>query len=114
MIYRCRWQVELLFKELKSDTNWRRSFATGQQAIMKGLVRGSLLALIIRRYIAMQNMPSISVYKAGKNVDVWLLPLLEAYIHQAWLEITARLEWAIAYFNECEKKPTKKLRKIGY
>ncbi len=103
MIYRCRWQVELLFKELKSDTNWR-SFATGQQAIMKGLVWASLLALIIRRYIAMQSMPSASVYKAGKNVDVWLLPLLEAYIHQAWLEITARLEWAIAYISKNAKK----------
>ena len=66
MIYRCRWQVELLFKELKSDTNWRR-FATGQQAIMEGLVWASLLALIIRRYIAMQSMLSVSVYKAGKT-----------------------------------------------
>ena len=44
MIYRCRWQVELLFKELKSDTNWRR-FAAGQQAIMEGLVWARLLAL---------------------------------------------------------------------
>ncbi len=52
----------------------------------------------------MQSMPSASVYKAGKNVDVWLLPLLEAYIHQAWLEITARLEWAIAYISKNAKK----------
>lgn len=29
-IYRCRWQVELLFKELKSHTNWQR-FATAQK-----------------------------------------------------------------------------------
>ena len=68
MIYRCRWQVELLFKELKSETNWRR-FATGQKAIMEGLVWTSLPALIIRRYIAMQSMSSVSLYKAGKNVD---------------------------------------------
>ena len=65
MIYRCRWQVKLLFKELTSDTNWRR-FATSQQAIMEGLVWASLLALIVRRYIAMQSIPSVSVYKAGK------------------------------------------------
>ena len=103
MIYRCRWQVELLFKELKSDTNWR-SFATGQQAIMEGLVWASLLALIIRRYIAMQSLPSASVYKAGKNVDVWLLPILEAYIHQAWSEITVRLEWALLYISKNAKK----------
>ena len=103
MIYRCRWQVELLFKELKSDTNWRR-FATSQQAIMEGLVWASLLALIIRRYIAMQSLPSASVYKAGKNVDVWLLPILEAYIHQAWSEITVRLEWALLYISKNAKK----------
>ncbi|SHO58976.1 Transposase DDE domain protein [Vibrio quintilis] len=36
-VYRCRWQVELLFKELKSDTNWRR-FATRQKAIVEGVV----------------------------------------------------------------------------
>ena len=103
MIYRCRWQVELLFKELKSDTNWRR-FATSQQAIMEGLVWASLLALIIRRYIAMQSLSSASVYKAGKNVDVWLLPILEAYIHQAWSEITVRLEWALLYISKNAKK----------
>ena len=65
-----------------------------KRQIMEGLVWGSLLALIIRRYIAIKSLPSVSVYKAGKNVDVWLLPILEAYIHQAWSEITARLEWA--------------------
>lgn len=36
-IYRCRWQIELLFKELKSDTNWQR-FATSQKAIAEGRV----------------------------------------------------------------------------
>ncbi len=30
-VYRCRWQVELLFKELKSHTHWT-GFATGQKA----------------------------------------------------------------------------------
>ena len=52
----------------------------------------------------MQSMPSVSVFKAGKNVDVWLLPLLEAYIHQAWSEITARLEWAMLYISKNAKK----------
>lgn len=36
-IYRCRWQIELLFKELKSDTNWTR-FATEQKSIVEGLI----------------------------------------------------------------------------
>ena len=71
---------------------------------MEGLVWASLLALIIRRYIAMQSLPSASVYKAGKNVDVWLLPILEAYTHQAWSEIAVRLEWALLYISKNAKK----------
>jgi IS4 transposase len=35
-LYRCRWQVELLFKELKSHTNWKR-FTTALKAIVDGL-----------------------------------------------------------------------------
>ena len=78
---------------------------------MEGLVWASLLALIIHRYIAMQSLPSASVYKAGKNVDVWLLPILEAYIHQAWSEITVRLEWALLYISKNAKKHNKENRR---
>ena len=95
-IYRCRWQIELMFKELKSHTNWQR-FATSQRAIVEGLVWASLLALIIRRSIAMRFMRTVSFFKAAKNVDVWLLPILEALIHHAWSEIEHRLEWAERY-----------------
>lgn len=95
-IYRCRWQVELLFKELKSHTNWKK-FATAQKAIVDGLVWASLLALIIRRSTALQLMPSVSLFKAAKNVDVWLLPILECINHCAWSEITEKLEWASSY-----------------
>ena len=97
-IYRCRWQVELLFKELKSDTHWQR-FATGQAPIVEGLVWASLLALILRRSIARQCVRTVSVFKAAKNVDVWFLPILEAYLHQAWSEITDKLDWALRYIS---------------
>ena len=97
-IYRCRWQVELLFKELKSDTNWQR-FSTCQAEIVEGLVWASLLALILRRSIARQCLQNVSVFKAAKNVDVWFLPILEAYLHQAWSEITHKLDWALRYIS---------------
>jgi hypothetical protein len=86
-IYRCRWQVELLFKELKSHTNWQR-FVTVQKAIVDGLIWASLLALIIRRSTALQILPSVSLFKAAKNVDVWLLPIFECISHGAWSEIS--------------------------
>ncbi|WP_262021709.1 IS4 family transposase [Vibrio quintilis] len=110
-IYRCRWQIELLFKELKSDTNWQR-FATAQKAIVEGLVWASLLALILRRSIALQSAKSVSVYKAAKNVDVWLLPILTAYCHQALSEITNHLDWAIRYIsNNALKSQQRKSKK---
>lgn len=110
-VYRCRWQIELLFKELKSDTNWRR-FATGQQAIAEGLVWASLLTLIIRRSLARQSLPSVSLYKAAKNVDVWLLPILAAYLHQSWSEINEKLDWALKYISRnARKSPQRKSKK---
>ncbi len=39
-IYRCRWQIELLFKELKSHTNWR-GFTTRKETLATGLISGS-------------------------------------------------------------------------
>ena len=79
---------------------------------MEGLVWASLLALIIPGYIAIKVCLPFQCTKAGKNVDVWLLPILEAYIHQAWSEITARLEWAmLAYIKEREKTQQRKTKK---
>jgi hypothetical protein len=89
-IYRCRWQVELLFKELK----W-----------------ASLLALIIRRSIALQIMPSVSLFKAAKNVDVWLLPIFECISHGAWSEISNKIEWATSYISRNAQKSVQRKSK---
>lgn len=102
-IYRCRWQVELLFKELKSHTSWRK-FATAQKSIVDGLVWASLLALIIKRNIAIAIFPAVSLFKAAKNVDVWLLPIFECLSHRAYSEIREKIEWAISYILTNAKK----------
>ena len=47
-LYRCRWQIELLFKELKSH-NRLKAFATRQKAIAEGLIWAGLLALLVKR-----------------------------------------------------------------
>jgi len=109
-IYRCRWQVELLFKELKSHTNWQR-FVTAQKAIVDGLIWASLLALIIRRSIALQIMPSVSFFKAAKNVDVWLLPIFECISHGAWSEISNKIEWATSYISRNAQKSAQRKSK---
>ena len=40
------------------------------------------------------------MYKAVKNLDVWLLPVLTAYSQQAWSEIEERLDWALRYISK--------------
>jgi len=50
-LYRLRWQVELLFKEMKSHTNLKR-FATSKQPIVEGLIWAALAAVTIKRYLA--------------------------------------------------------------
>lgn len=51
--YRLRWQVELLFKELKSHTELRR-FLTANANIAEGFIWAALCALFIRRFLVIQ------------------------------------------------------------
>ncbi len=93
-LYRCRWQVELLFKEWKSH-NRLKGFVTGEKAIAEGLVWTSLLSLVMKRRVAQSVMTGkLSMLKASKNSTTWWLPLFEAVAHRALTEIRERLEWA--------------------
>ncbi len=49
--YRLRWQVELLFKELKSYANLHK-FSTTKEPIAEGLIWASLCAAFLKRYLA--------------------------------------------------------------
>ncbi len=48
--YRLRWQIELLFKELKSYANLHK-FSTTKEPIAEGLIWASLCAAFLKRYI---------------------------------------------------------------
>jgi DDE family transposase len=50
-LYRLRWQVEILFKELKSHANLH-AFDTGKAAIAEAMIWASLLAALLKRSIA--------------------------------------------------------------
>lgn len=77
LLYRTRWQIELLFKELKSHTNLRK-FNTEQKAIVEGLIWASLLTLLLKRLIVNSASPGLSLFKAAKNADVWFCPVVTA------------------------------------
>ena len=49
--YRLRWQVELLFNELKSYANLHK-FSTAKETIAEGLIWASVCAAFLKRYIA--------------------------------------------------------------
>ncbi|MCO7068616.1 IS4 family transposase, partial [Vibrio paracholerae] len=76
-----------------------------------GLIWASLLALIIRRSTALQILPSVSLFKAAKNVDVWLLPIFECISHGAWSEISNKLEWAASYISRNAQKSAQRKSK---
>jgi hypothetical protein len=49
--YRLRWQVELIFKEMKSYANLHR-FGTRKENIAEGLIWAALCAALLKRYLA--------------------------------------------------------------
>lgn len=98
LLYRSRWQVELLFKELKSHTNLRK-FNTEQKAIVEGLIWSSLLTLILKRLIVNAAAPGLSLFKASKNADVWFCPVVTAISQRALREIAHHLDWACQYLR---------------
>ncbi len=50
-LYRFRWQIELLFKEWKSYANLHK-FDTANEHIAAGLIRASLCAAVLKRFLA--------------------------------------------------------------
>ena len=101
MIYRCRWRR--LSYCLRAENRYKlATFCNGQQAIMEGLVWASLHGLDhpqVHRHAKYAVRFGVQS-REKKNVDVWLLPILEAYIRKHGQEATARLEWAIAYIYQ--------------
>lgn len=67
-IYRLRWQIELLFKELKSHTELRK-FLTANSNIAAGFIWAAFCALFIRRFLvcAVQKISGkrLSFHKAA-------------------------------------------------
>ena len=112
MLYRARWQVELLLKELKSHNNLKK-LNTRKKPIVEGLIWASLLTLIIKRAIATQAMNAISMFKAAMNVDAWFIPIMQALADKEYLRLQELLEWAYNYLqNNAEKSQQRKSK--GY
>lgn len=75
-IYRLRWQIELIFKELKSFSELRK-FLTGNEHIVRGFIWAAFCALLIRHFLvgcAQKFTPIVlSFHKAAISSRTFML-----------------------------------------
>ena len=105
-LYRCRWQIELLFKELGKSHNRLEGVRDTTKSDSGRFDLGWLLALLVKRRLALDADWQRGVIDAEdcQNSALWLMPILASIIHGAWQEITEKLEWAMVYLSKTAKR----------
>jgi hypothetical protein len=95
-LYRCRWQVELLFKEWKF-----KGFVTGPKAIAEGLVWTCLLSLVLKQRVAQSLIKEGVIHAEGceKWCDV-VAADIGGKAYRTISEIRERLEWAVDFLSK--------------
>jgi len=86
-LYRLRWQIELLFKDWKSDANLHK-FQSEQRHIVEGMIWASLCAAFLKRAVA-----HWAQLVTGKRVSVRLAAMAGAQL----MPFLAR--WAASRFS---------------
>jgi hypothetical protein len=108
--YRLRWQIELLFKELKSYANLHK-FSTTKATIAEGLMWASLAAAFLKRYLAHacqhasgQPISTRRFAMCAQNI----LSILLASLHRGFRDLAARLSEAFAFLVHNAKRANPK------
>jgi hypothetical protein len=83
-LYRFRWQIELLFKEWKSDANLHR-FDTGKEPIAEGLIWASILASVLKRTIThaaeLSANVELSTQRVARSAQIYLRDIVKALMY---------------------------------
>ena len=84
-LYRLRWQIQLLFKELKSYCNLKK-FSTENEHIVNTLVYSSLITVLLKRLLAFSTEQLkflwISTQKTGRAAPDWLKLLISGIVQK--------------------------------
>ncbi|PCI62790.1 MAG: hypothetical protein COB35_02515 [Gammaproteobacteria bacterium] len=84
-LYRLRWQIELLFKELKSYCNLKK-FSTENPNIVKTLIYASFITALLKRLLAHSTerlkLLWISSHKTARAASDWLKLLINGIVRQ--------------------------------
>lgn len=105
-LYRLRWQVELLFKELKSHANLH-AFRTRQESIAKGLIWASLCAAVLKRFLAHAAQRAhdgldISTQRAAMALTLTLPRLMASILSGHGVE--AELRALLGFLARCARR----------
>lgn len=116
-LYRARWQVELVFKELKSHNNLHK-FVTRQPHIVEGLIWASLLSLLVKRFIGRvaqrQLGKGLSNLKVAKSTRGWLDPIMKSLAIEYDSQLKIDLCWAVDFIAaNCQQAPQSKRNKVN-
>lgn len=94
-LYRLRWQIELLFKEWKSNNNLKK-FNTKNSTIIYTLIWASLLAMTLKRllagYVEEHYNIFLSSLTVSKTTQGWWYDLFEAILDQSQRRILTVLD----------------------
>ena len=114
-LYRLRWQIELLFKELKSYCNLKK-FSTENEHIVKTLIYGSFITVLLKRLLAFstEQLKSlwISPHKTARTAADWLKLLIQGIARRE--EITDVLSEVIDIIGKlCQRAHPKRDKRFG-
>jgi hypothetical protein len=114
-LYRLRWQIELVFRDWKSHANLH-GFDTSKAAIAEGLIWASLLAAIIKRFIAHAaervHRVEISTQRVAAAARHFLDDILRSLLSDAGT-LACVLVHVLAYLREnaCRAHPERDRRR---
>jgi len=102
LIYRVRWQVELLFKECKSYNNLH-GFNTGKKTLQESLVWASLISMTLKRFMTgcIEQLFKIemSTMTVSKTTVSWWYGILEAIVQQRRKALVSKVTKACEFLK---------------